>query len=328
MKPSTMPRLTPWPGLEPAQQGAEAPVQWPGASRRRRVPWIWVMAGGVIVALIVTISMERTRANAAMARLALEARAEAKPAPPAVPGLTQLEDGTVAKAVPVGSEPLPREMKMSPAESEAVARPLLDRLFNAASNDERLACIAAPRRQAERLKTFFAQHGRVEIKAVTEITKPVRCLPATAPQPLFEVLTSLSTDSSGIMRLTTDEGGALKLDWQLLCDSLEGRFAAFQKQPAASAQWISLGLRRNFGFEQPAADRAAYYIFDVQGYGNGADHAMVQVLKDSPTGRAINGALAWDELYIVRLLLDWQTINGSPHITIANAVLDTSDLDQ
>ena len=333
MKPSSMPKLTPWPGLEPAVGTGEA-MQWPSGAQRRRLPWLWLVAGVVIVSLIAIVVLERRRANAAMERLAIEARAAPAPQPSVVPQpvtvpvVVGLETGTIAKAIPVGAPPLAREFKLSPAQSEEIARPLLTRLLEATTDAERLACIAFPARNAERLKTFFTRHATVELKALTEITKPVRCLPATNPQPLFDVATNLSADSSGILRLATSDDGELKIDWQLLGDSLEGAFAAYQKNPQAEPQWISLGLRRNFGFSEAPDLRETNYFFDVQGYGNGTDRALVQLPKDSPTGRSMDQALAWGELYIVRILLGWQQVNGTQRMTIINAVLDANDADQ
>ncbi len=298
------------------------------------MPWPWLIAGTIILALVATIAVERRRANAAMERLAIEARAKPAPSPlmvpppAAAPVVVGLETGTIAKAIPVGDAPLPREFKLSPAQSEEIARPLLNRLLAATNDPERLACIAFPAKNTDRLKAFFARHPALELKALTEITKPVRCLPAANPQPLFDVATNLSADSSGILRLATSDDGELKIDWQLLGDSLEGAFAAYQKNPQAEPQWISLGLRRNFGFSEAPNLRETNYFFDVQGYGNGTDRALVQLPKDSPTGRSMDQALAWGELYIVRILLGWQPVNGTPRMTIINAVLDANDADQ
>ena len=293
MKPSNLPKLTPWPGLER-----------------------WLLATLVIVGLIVTLVLERKNTNAVMSRLAIEARAaeaQAKSAAAVAP-----DDGTVAKAIPVEEKPAPRECMLSSAQSEAIARPLVERLFAAATDADRLACVAFPSKNADSVADFFGRHRDIHLKALNGITKLVLCLPATASQP-----TSLSNDTSGILRLITSNDGELKLDWPLLHDSLDGSFAAYQKQkPDALPQWISLGLRRNYGFGEAPELREVNSFFDMQGYGNGVDKAVVQVVKNSSTGRAMDQGLAWGELFIVRVLVGWQTFNGVPRLTVINAVMD------
>ena len=321
MKPSNLPKLTPWPGLEPAADNETALEKWQASGRRRGIPWRWLLATLVIVGLIVTLVLERKNTNAVMSRLAIEARAAEAQAKSAA--VVDPSEGTIAKAIPVDEKPTPRECMLSSAQSEAIARPLVERLFAATTDADRLACVAFPSKNADSVADFFTRHRDIHLKALNGITKLVLCLPATSPQPIFDITTSLSNDTSGILRLITSNDGELKLDWPLLHDSLDGSFAAYQKQkPDALPQWISLGLRRNYGFGEAPELREVNSFFDMQGYGNGVDKAVVQVVKNSSTGRAMDQGLAWGELFIVRVLVGWQTFNGVPRLTVINAVMD------
>lgn len=325
MKPSNLPKLSPWPGLEPASavDNQEALEQWQKGSRKRGIPWRWLLAALVIGGLIATLVIERKRANEVMSQLALEARATsnqqalaAAAAPAPIP-----EEGTIAKAIVV--EETPRECTLTPAQSEAIAKPLVERLFAATTDAERLACIAFPTKNADSVKDFFTRHPVVQLKALSVVSKAVRCLPTAAPQPIFDIATSLSNEASGILRLVTSSDREVKIDWSLLHDSLDGTFAAYQKKKVdAVPQWISLGLHRNYGFGEPPELRETNSFFDMQGYGNGLDKAVVQVVKNSSTGRAMDQNLAWGDLFIVRVLIGWQTFNGVPRLTILNADLD------
>ncbi|MDB6073268.1 MAG: hypothetical protein JWO89_908 [Verrucomicrobiaceae bacterium] len=324
MKPSNLPKLTPWPGLEPAVGNDETIEQWQAGSRKRGIPWRWLLAIAVIGGLVGSLVIERKRANAVMSQLADESRAASnqQTAAPAVTLAPFPEDGTIAKAIPV--EETPRECILSPAQSEGIARPLVERLFAATTDEERLACVAFPKKNADSVKDFFTRHRTVQLKALAAVSKLVRCLPSAEPQPLFDITTSLSNETSGILRLVTSNDKELKLDWPLLRDSLEGAFAAYQKRPNVVPQWISLGLRRSHGFGEAPDLRETNFFFDMQGYGNGLDKAVVQIVKNSSTGRAIDQALGWGDLFIVRVLVGWQAFNGVERLTIISAELDDS----
>ena len=171
MKPSNLPKLTPWPGLEPAADNETTVEEWQASGRRRGIPWRWLLATLVIVGLIVTLVLERKNTNAVMSRLAIEARAaeaQAKSAAAVAP-----DDGTVAKAIPVEEKPAPRECMLSSAQSEAIARPLVERLFAAATDADRLACVAFPSKNADSVADFFTRHRDIHLKALNGITKLV-----------------------------------------------------------------------------------------------------------------------------------------------------------
>ncbi len=322
MKPSNLPKLSPWPGLEPATGDDKTLEEWQAGSRRRGFPWRWFLAALVVGGLIATLVVERKRANAVMSQLAIEARATSDQ-PKATAPAPLPEDGTIAKAIVV--EETPRECTLSPAQSEAIARPLVERLFAAATDAERLECIAFSKRDADSVKGFFTRHPEVKLRALSVVTKAVRCLPNAAPQPIFDISTSLSNESSGILRLVSGTDKEPKIDWLLLHDSLEGVFAAYQKknQEDIAPQWIALGVHRNYGFGESPDLRETSFFFDMQGYGNGLDKAVVQVVKNTSTGRAMDKNLGWGDLFVVRVLIGWQSFNGIPRLTIINAELDT-----
>ena len=324
MKPSNLPKLTPWPGLDPVDGTvAETPDPWASGPRKRRMPWGWLLASVIVLGLIGTIVIERKRANEAMAKLAGETIATKAPAPADGPG----EGGTIVKALPVDEKPDPRECRLTPEMTEPVLRPLVEQLFAATTDADRLACIDSADKNADSVKDFFARHGAVKLKTLAAVSKLVLCLPNKLPQPVFDVTTSISDQASGIVRLTTDRDGKLKLDWLLLRDSLDGAFAACQKLPTdAPPRWISLGLRRSYGFGEAPELRETNLFFDMQGYGNGLDKALVQVVKNSSTGRSMDQLLGWGDLYVVRALIGWQVYNGVPRLTIINAMLDDSGI--
>ena len=321
MKPSNLPKLTPWPGLDPDTGGPSAPAPWELAARKRGIPWGWLLIVLVIGGLITTLIIERKRANETTAKLSREIPA---PTPQGNDPITD-GSGTIAKALPVDEKKLPQECLLTPTESEALVRSLLDRLFSDAPNEDRLATIADAATNKESLASFFTKHPNVHLTHLSIISTPVRCLPAKAPQAIFDIMTTLSSKNSGIARLTTDDDGQLKLDWLLLQDSLDGAFASYQTQkPGVIPQWITLGLRRNHGFGEPADMRQENLFFDMQGYGNGGDKNMVLVVKNSSTGRAMDAAIGWGDLVIARVLIGWQNFKGVPRLTVINTILDES----
>lgn len=325
MKPSHLPKLTPWPGLDPVDGAVtETPDPWASGPRRRKIPWGWLLVSLILLGLIGTIVIERKRANEAIGKLARETVVAKADAPMAGPE----DSGTIAKALPVEEQkPDPRECKLTPEMTEPILRPLVEKLFAATTDEDRLACIDSADKNAEGVKDFFARHGTVRLKALAPVSKPVLCLPNKLPQPVFDITTSISDHASGIVRLTTDRDGQLKLDWLLLHDSLDGAFAACQKLPPdAPPRWISLGLRRSYGFGEAPELRETNLFFDMQGYGNGLDKALVQVVKNSSTGRSMDQLLGWGDLYVLRALIGWQVFNGVPRLTIVNAMLDDSGI--
>ena len=169
MKPSHMPKLTPWPGLEQATGGGDPLASWNPGPRQRSIPWRWLLASMVVIGLIVTLVIERKRANETVARLTAESRAATERPTPLVTE-EDLNNGTIKKAIPVAEKTVPPECLLTPAQSELIARPLLDKLFAADSEAARLACIAFPAKNRDSVEDFFSRHGRVQVKKLSAST--------------------------------------------------------------------------------------------------------------------------------------------------------------
>ena len=319
MKPSNLPKLTPWPGLDPTTGTSDVPAPWDPAVQPRRFPWALALVSLVILGLIAALVLERKRANETVATIAKDMPSPRDKVAP--------EEGTIAKAIPVERKPVPKECLLSPEDSETLVRSLIERLFAATTNIERLSCIASPDKNSESVADFFKRHSQVSLTKLSSINKTVRCLPNPSAQVIFDITTNLSAENSGIVRLMTDEAGELKLDWLLLHDSLDGVFAEYQKLPPGPVpQWVCVGLHRNYGFGEPTELREGNLFFDMQGYGNGSDKAMVITVKNSSTGLAMDSTLGWGDLFIVRVLIGWQDFNGKPRLTVIKAMLDDSGI--
>lgn len=305
LKPGQLPPMVPWTGAPAEHAEAAVPPHLRGRARRLCLAMLAIaVVGGGAVAMIFS---DRKR-NAQVSRLT-HALAAAAPLPRTTP--------TAPLQAPTPPRQLPRESRLGLKETEALVQGLTLNLLSADTDSQRLACIAHPNRHRPTLQAFFAaQSIPLKLQAVRALPVAVTALPGSSPVILCEVRTNLSTRSTAIVRLLTSDDGSLKLDWPLLLDSLENRLATYAAQPSTQPRWVTAGLKRNFGFHLPADLRATHHIFDIQVTGNGADRMVVMVLKDSPTGRAFDSALAWSDLYIVRTLLHWTEIAGEPKLTI------------
>lgn len=175
-------------------------------------------------------------------------------------------------------------------------------------------------RHASTIEPFFAALPEpIQFVAMRPLDSPVICLPGGEASTFCAVRTSLP--ACGLTRFVLTPEGVLKVDWPALRDSLQGSLAAYAKAPSDTPAWVTLGLRRNSGFSESEEVRRSYLVLDVQGQGDGSDHTIALVFKNSPTGRALESKIAWSQLYSVRVLLHWQTVEDRPRLSVLDAEL-------
>jgi len=308
MKPAQAPKLTPWPGLA-AEYAGEVPSHLRGRASRLWLALLSIfVVGGGAVAMILT-DRQRNDQVAQLTRDLASATTPAKATP------QPLATAPVARV-------LPPESKLGLKETESLAEALLQRLLKATTDEQRLACIAEPKRHRDSLHEFFAaQPQPLTLQGFRALPAAVSTLPGNYPVTLCEARTSFSARTTAITRLVSSDDGSLKLDWPLLLDSLENQLANYAARPSPEPRWVMAGLKRNFGFSLPERIRASHHVFDIQCSGNGTDRTLVLLPKDSPTGRAFDSTLAWNDLYIVRTLLHWSVIDSIPMLTMLDGEL-------
>ena len=319
LKTGTSAKLAAWPGMGPELDEGDASEF---AVKRQTKTSLWVSVGLVAIAiggLLAAIISERNRSAANAQELAKSAQASI-PAP-------LDERATVKPAIKLtpkdatGSAPA-KSAAAVVKDIAATGTRLLTNLFEATSSEARQACVAEGVRHSAGLDSFFSPlKGPVKLTAFHPLGTPVKALPGDETMTLCEVVTNYRTTGTAITRLLADADGSPRLDWPMLRDSLEGVLATYAAKPSPNPQWVTVGLKRNFGFGELESVRKAYFAFDIQSSGDGTDRTLALVSKSSPTGRAFDKMVSWNELYIIRCLLNWTTIEGQPRLTVLDAEL-------
>lgn len=315
MKPSTPPKLTSWPGID-AQLGTPGSAADFIPKPKRSLVWPLIMLVVMIMAGVGTaLFLEQQRLEDS-ARVQVAA---SKPVEADLP--------VIKPAIPVvASIPLPPESKLPPLEAAALIEELLRKLFAASSIEARLACIADASRQRPDITAFFEhQESPVELKLCRPFPATTFSLPGGHPTTLCEIETSLPAPGTGIARLISESDGSLKLDWPMLKDSLMGTLFHYVETKPKDPTWVTIGARRNFGFDESETVRQQHLVFDIQGLGNGADRAILLASKNQPIGRSLDQLVRWNQLYLLRALVHFETIEGQPRLVILDADLISDD---
>ncbi len=308
LRASNLPKVGAWEGLKP--DGADiANAPYPEVTKPARNWWAPILASGLLlIVLLVALALQSKRQSAVVERQ-LKQTAKAPSTPVSIPRPAPTPSAT-SKGPSVSS-----------AEAAKAGQDLLAQFFASAGvAPERF--IAESARHADSVQSFFQTiKAPVELQAFRTLPTAIKFLPEGQAGTLCELKTSLSSTGTAITRLLPDKNGKLLLDWPMLRDSLLSALHTFSQKPGGEPAWITLGVRRGFGYGQTTAVRNAYLFFDIQGQGDGADRTEALALKSSPTGRALERAIAWNELYMVRLLLHWQEIEGEQRIIVLDAEL-------
>jgi hypothetical protein len=276
----------------------------------RSMTWIWVVlsiAAAVCVGLLITkpdlFDMQSHAPSSA-------AVTPTKPAQSSVPPIT----------ASMASYPEPPESKLTMNVAQAQVQTLINALSEAKTLDDRLLCIASADDNRAAVSEFFAlRQNELKVEAFRPLPLPAKLLPGGHSTLLFEARTNSAGVGTSLIRLTGPSMDSLLLDWNLLQDSHTGALTAFIKNSSARPRWITLGLKRNFGFDEPKTVRDACHAFDVQGQADGSDRIIALCPKDSAFGRAIDRIVSWDELYLVRLLISWTPVEGKQRLTLIDA---------
>lgn len=316
MKPSAQPKLTTWPGID-AQLGAPGSADDFIPKPKRSVVWPLVMLVIMIMAGVGTaLFLEQQR----LKQTVQVQVASSKPIASELP--------MIKAAIPVvATVPLPPESKLPPLEAATMIEDLLRKLFTASNTDARLACIADASHQRKDLTAFFEQQeSPIELKLCRPFPATTFSLPGGNPTTLCEIGTSLPAPGTGIARLISDPDGSLKLDWPMLKDSLTGALFHYVETKPKDPTWVTIGARRNFGFDETETVRQQHLVFDIQGLGNGADRAILLASKNQPIGRSLDQLVRWNQLYLLRALVHFETIEGQPRLVILDADLISADI--
>lgn len=312
MKPSGQAKLAPWPGMAPQfVDSGSADDFIPKPSRS----FVWPLIGLISVLLIAAVMALVVRNQNLTDTVSRMSSGQSETINRAG---VDLDSPTIKPAIVTEPTPPARpESLLTPKQTEEKIKALAETLFTASTNEERVACIADAKHQRQSLEDYFSKLSEPhELKTVRALTNTVRCLPLGQPAIVCLVETRQSTHGPAITRLISEEDGAFKLDWPMLSDSLQATLSNYSKTPHTEPQWTTIGIRRNFGFDEKESVRQTQHVFDIQGLGNGSDRTFALAAKDSPIGRMLDKTIAWNELFIVRVLLHYVNVDDQPRLSI------------
>jgi hypothetical protein len=304
MKPSSMPGAFLTTPATNGLQGGQSFI----VTRGRRFPWLSLvlslgLAGGA-AALVIAPMLKESEQNTARAAMPEQQ----------IVG-TALE--SVEPESPIRQYPMLPECQITLDESKAKVEGLLADLCAAQTPEQRLACIANAEQLRQSMAEYFVLNPKPMGRAAFRILPaPARLLPGRHETYIFEAKTNDAEHGTTLLRLTGPSVSALKLDWELLQDSHSGALTSFLKDPVAKPRWISLAVKRSFGFSESVGIRDTCHVFDIQGTADGMDRTVALCPKDSAFGRALDRAVAWNDLYIMRVLVGWSPIAGNSRLTL------------
>jgi hypothetical protein len=250
----------------------------------------------------------------------LQLRKEAKKTLPHEPAISHPVEPPppAAKAAPTHASKTESFVASRIARANAAAslESLLQKLFNAATTDERLACVSPERDAREQIEALFTPAGaRLELLSMKELPMRPMLLPEQERTPVFAVTTSASP-SGGLARLTTTPEGKEVILWPLFHETHQRVLTRFIEARSREPGWFHVGFRRVHGFDLPEEDKNAYHAIDVDGSTDGSGHIVTYVSKTTPVGRFLDAEMEWGTLYLGQLLLGWLKTGGFEHITI------------
>jgi hypothetical protein len=300
--------LATWTGPAPFVYDDEAAFE-----PTRRHPWIvWTavgLAASIVIAIVTALWFDRSDSTQVNQQLIAQSEAATQ---------SNIAKAVVKRAIIPGAGPAAAPPSLSPLDTQPKIEGLMSRLFGSTDIEARLQTIAQSERHRSSVQSFFKEHPALAYDGVQALPTNIRTLPGGHYMTLCEIKVKGNNKATAITRLLP-EGGDFKIDWLMMADSLGGRLATYGKAPDSQPQWITLGVRRNFGFDEPEKVRADNFVFDIQGTGNGADRTLALLPKNSPTGRVLDREISWNELYIVRVLLNWTSIEGQQRLCILDA---------
>ena len=318
-------KLTPWPSLDIAStgNGPSGGAEYFVPRRKRSFIGLFI----VLVALVLTgvvgaLWLDKESAARANAWLRMAGESIVKPRSEVASKPPAPEPATVEPEIRA-AVPLAPENALTPVQAASQIDALLRTMAAATTIEARLDCIANGPHFRDSVEAFFKQaSGPLQITQLRPLPSAVQALPGKYPVTLC-VVTAVMADGpvNGLVRLAQSPDGSLKLDWPTLNDSLLRKLTHYAKTQQTSPEWMTIGVRRNFGFEETAEVREKHFVFDIQGLGDGSDHMFAVVPKDNAVGRSLDDTLSWNQLYIVRALVHWTTAGDRPRITLLDAEL-------
>ena len=306
-------KLTPWTSLDIVTPDSD-PAYFVPKPKRRFTPWLIVLGAIVATGVVAALWLDKNNAARSSAWLRSSSPSLATTRTP----VTQ-----PAQATPVQVPPPPPESLLTAEATVQKVGILLRDLLGTNASSVRLASIANPSGNRESIAAFFRQFpSAIEVSGIRALPATVQPLPGLHPITLCAVDASMPTGKvSGLARLVSDSNGEPKLDWPTLHDSLLKKLRYYSEKPRDEPEWIVIGIRRNFGFDEPAETREKHHVFDIQGLGDGSDHILAFAPKDLPVGRALDSTLRWKQLYLARALVHWSQVGDRQRISILDADL-------
>lgn len=226
-----------------------------------------------------------------------------EPPPPALKAAPSKKEGFVANRV-------------ARANTAAALEGLLQKLFNAATTDERLACVSPEREAREEIDALFPPDGPpLVLRSMKELAVQPMLLPEDERVPVFAVITS-ANPSGALARLTTTDDGRDVILWPLFHETHQRVLTGFIEKRSREPGWFHVGFRRVHGFDLPEDEKDAYHAIDVDGSTDGSGHIVTYVSKTTPAGRFLDAQMEWGTLYLGQLLLGWMKTGDFEHITI------------
>lgn len=308
--------LTPWTTLDVAP--ADDPNHFVPRQRRSFVPVFILMFAIVATGVVGALWLDKKSAARAAAWLR-----EHTPQADGQVTIAKAEPLTASILAPTPEPPAPPESLLTANASAQRIDALLTALCSATTTDQRLECLADGGRARESVEEFFKKHPQpLVFNSLRPLPAKVYAMPGNYTITLCAAEAALPEGTVWtLVRLGHDDKGETKLDWNTLQDSIDRKLANYVATPSGDPKWITLGVRRSFGFDEPADIREAHHIFDIQGLGDGSDRAVAFIPRQQPAGVSLDNTLHWDQLYMIRALVHWITLGGQQRLTILDAEL-------
>ncbi len=322
-------RTAEWPGLNIAGEGIA--LEFPSAARAARARRGNGLLAGITMGVLGLVYLLLRQPESEISRQPEPASAKTATAPTSRSDLGAVAEPT-PDFIPLGNPPpttvaaAPAVISATPTTAVSVLSPeqalektssLLHSVFSAQAVEDRLSYFADAEEHRRRAEVFFAHLPvPLQLAGLKLFPTPIKRLPGGSVVPLFHVITSEGAQRSILCSLRSTHEGEVKLDWELFEDSYSGALANFQKVRQVNPRWFTVGLKKNHGFDESPEVRDSHLAFDVQCSFDGRDRTLALTTKTSNSGRQIDRAASWGELYIARVLLGWTPVNGEMRLTI------------
>lgn len=212
--------------------------------------------------------------------------------------------------------PSPAEVVPEPAQTQsmdlvaatAAAEKLLSTLLESKTIEERITTLSQGEEYRIDVEEFFAK-SHPHLKSLKVSPSNPLTLPGQEMVPMLQVWTDKNPTKGALLKMTPQTQGGWLLNWPLFAETHEGRLARFLESSSEQPSWFYVTLHRSHAFDLPEAIRADYLCVDLQASADGSAAAKAVTALDTPLGRYLEREVAWEQMYIARLLLQHRKLS-------------------